>query len=178
MTAVPWLTMLWLAPVVGAAMVTLLAHARPRLAKSVGLAASLLVLAAATKLAAGFGTDDTQYQFIEFHRWIPSLGAGYTVGIDGIALVLVVLTAVLVPLLIIAGWNDAGERATSAGGYVALLLAVESLVMLSFVALDVTNEAAWLELETLVKRKHGRLDVAVLAAGIGGPLDTCRLGES
>ena len=42
----------------------------------------------------------------------------------------------------------------------------------SFVALDVADETAWLELETLVKREHGGLDVAVLAAGIGGPMVT------
>jgi 3(or 17)beta-hydroxysteroid dehydrogenase len=40
----------------------------------------------------------------------------------------------------------------------------------SFVALDVADEAAWLELEALVKRDHRGLDVAVLAAGISGPL--------
>ena len=40
----------------------------------------------------------------------------------------------------------------------------------SFVALDVADEAAWLALEALVKREHGGLDVAVLAAGVGGPL--------
>jgi NAD(P)-dependent dehydrogenase (short-subunit alcohol dehydrogenase family) len=40
----------------------------------------------------------------------------------------------------------------------------------SFVALDVAEEAAWLELEALVKREHGGLDAAVLAAGIGGTL--------
>ena len=42
----------------------------------------------------------------------------------------------------------------------------------SFVALDVADETAWLELEALVKREHGGLDVAVLAAGIGGPMVT------
>ena len=42
----------------------------------------------------------------------------------------------------------------------------------SFVPLDVADEAAWLDLEALVKREHGGLDVAVLAAGIGGPMAT------
>ena len=41
-----------------------------------------------------------QYQFVESYRWIPSFGTGYILGIDGIALSLVVLTAVLVPLLL------------------------------------------------------------------------------
>ena len=42
----------------------------------------------------------------ESHSWIPAFGTRYDLGVDGIALVLVLLTAVLVPLLLIAGWND------------------------------------------------------------------------
>jgi NAD(P)-dependent dehydrogenase (short-subunit alcohol dehydrogenase family) len=49
--------------------------------------------------------------------------------------------------------------------------AVADAVAGSFIALDVADEAAWLELEALVKREHGGLNVAVLAAGVGGPLD-------
>jgi NAD(P)-dependent dehydrogenase (short-subunit alcohol dehydrogenase family) len=62
--------------------------------------------------------------------------------------------------IVIADLDDAGGRtvAGAIGG--------------SFVALDVADEAAWLELEALVKREHGGLDVAVLAAGIGGPMAT------
>src|SRR5207244_2201484 len=69
---------------------------------------------------------------------IPSFGTGYILGVDGIALALVVLTTVLVPLLIVAGWNDTGERAgRSAHTYLALILAVEAMVLISLVALDV-----------------------------------------
>jgi len=50
--------------------------------------------------------------------------------------------------------------------------AVADAVAGSFVLLDVADEAAWLSLEALVKREHGGLDAAVLAAGVGGPLDT------
>ena len=74
-------------------------------------------------------------------RWIPSFGTGYILGIDGIALALVALTAVLVPLLIVAGWNDASDRSGLAGRsthtYLALTLAVEGMVLISLVSLDV-----------------------------------------
>ena len=73
--------------------------------------------------------------------WIPSFGTGYILGIDGIALALVVLTAVLVPLLIVAGWNDAddqvGLRGRSTHTYLALTLAVEGMVVISLISLDV-----------------------------------------
>ena len=47
------------------------------------------------------------------------------------------LTAVLVPLLIVAGWNDGGDQARSAHTYLALTLAVEGMVLISLVALDI-----------------------------------------
>ncbi|WP_123024762.1 NADH-quinone oxidoreductase subunit M [Mycolicibacterium stellerae] len=131
----PWLSILWVGPVAGAGIVMLLP--RRGLAKGVGLIVSLAVLTVASLLAVGFDVTGDRYQFVETHTWIRSFGAGYTVGVDGIALALVLLTAVLVPLLIVAGWNDADDAPLAAGTYVALMLAVESMVMLSFVALDV-----------------------------------------
>jgi len=92
-------------------------------------------------VAVGFDPSGPQYQFVEDHPWIPSFGTGYILGIDGIALALVVLTAVLVPLLIVAGWNDAdgqiGLRGRSTHTYLALTLAVEGMVIMSLVSLDV-----------------------------------------
>ncbi len=67
-------------------------------------------------VAVGFKPGGDQYQFVESHTWIPSFGTGYILGVDGIALALVVLTAVLVPLLIIAGWNDASDQIGWAAG--------------------------------------------------------------
>ncbi|OBG79922.1 NADH-quinone oxidoreductase subunit M, partial [Mycobacterium sp. E802] len=105
------------------------------------LAVSLAALGLAGVLAVGFDPGGEQYQFVESHRWIPSFGTGYILGVDGIALALVVLTAVLLPLLIIAGWND-GEHQTGLRGrgvqaYLALTLAVEGMVFMSLVALDI-----------------------------------------
>ncbi|MBV8347788.1 MAG: NADH-quinone oxidoreductase subunit M, partial [Mycolicibacterium sp.] len=57
--------------------------------------------------------------------------------VDGIALVLVLLTTVLVPLLLVAGWNDGGERSRGPQAYVALTLTIESMVLISVVSLDV-----------------------------------------
>ncbi|MCP9274607.1 NADH-quinone oxidoreductase subunit M [Mycolicibacterium sp. CAU 1645] len=122
---------------VGAAVVILLPSAARGLAKYLALALSLAVLAITIGLAVGFDPGGEQYQFVEDHDWIPSFGTGYILGLDGIALALVVLTAVLVPLLLVAGWNDGGDEPRSTHTYFALMLAVEGMVLISLVALDI-----------------------------------------
>lgn len=142
-------------PLAGAVLVILLPPGLRQLAKWVGLAFGLLTLAVAAAVTAGFDAGGPTYQFVESHSWIPSFGAGYTLGVDGIAVVLVLLTVVLIPVLQVAGWNDAGERAHIDGdepprsaspnlrssrgvhAYVALTLAIESMVLVSVIALDV-----------------------------------------
>lgn len=137
----PWLTVLWATPTVGAALVILMPAAQRVLAKWFALVISVAVLAITAVLAVDFQPGGEQYQFVESHRWIPSFGTGYILGVDGIALAIVVLTAVLVPLLIIAGWNDAdaqtGLRGRSVQTYLALTLAVEGMVLMSLVSLDI-----------------------------------------
>ena len=141
MTSFPWLTVLWAVPMVGAAVVILLPARSAALAKWLALAISIVVLAITVCSRSRFDPGGEQYQFVESHKWIPSFGTGYILGLDGIALALVVLTAVLVPLLIVAGWNDVSDEAAWGGRsthtYFALTLAVEGMVMMSLVSLDV-----------------------------------------
>lgn len=139
MNGIGLLTALWVVPMVGAVVVILLPA--KAFARYTALAVSLLVLALAAVLAVRFDPAGPQYQFVEDHPWIPTFGTGYILGLDGIALALVVLTAVLVPLLIVAGWNDGGDEtrfaARSTQSYLALTLAVEAMVLISLTALDV-----------------------------------------
>jgi NADH-quinone oxidoreductase subunit M len=139
MTDFPLLTTLWVVPVIGALVVLALPAGKSQLAKSVALGVSVVTLGIAVVLAFQFDPGGDRYQFVESHEWIPAFGAGYTLGVDGIALVLVVLTAVLVPILLLAGWNDTEDAAGSRGPrtYVALTLLVEAMVLVSFTALDV-----------------------------------------
>jgi NADH-quinone oxidoreductase subunit M len=137
MNSVPWLSVLWLLPLAGAALVIVVPAAERQFAKWLGLIVGVAVLAVAMVITTGFNPDGAPYQFVESHPWIPAFGAGYTLGVDGIAVVLVLLTAVLVPLLMAAGWNDGGERGRGPHGYVALTLTVESMVLISLISLDV-----------------------------------------
>ncbi|WP_019200587.1 NADH-quinone oxidoreductase subunit M [Tsukamurella sp. 1534] len=129
---VPWLTLLWAAPAIGA----VAAAALPRAARWIGLVSALAALGIGVGLAAVFDTAGG-FQFAESHRWIPSFGAGYRLALDGVGLVLVLLTAALVPILLLAGWREASGGGRRAGAYVALTLAVEAGVLMSFVTTDV-----------------------------------------
>ena len=144
MTNTPWLTLLWVLPVAAAVVVTALPATARTAAKYLGVAAAIATLAVAIIVAAGFDPAGERFQFVESHTWIRSFGVGYTLGVDGIALALVVLTAGLVPLLIVAGWRDTDTGADTAGPhrkgahlYIALTLVVEGMVLLSLIALDI-----------------------------------------
>ncbi|MEZ0351031.1 NADH-quinone oxidoreductase subunit M [Mycobacterium sp. pR1184] len=137
MTNVPWLSVLWLVPLAGSILIILMPPGLRQLAKWTGVVVSILTLAVALVVAIGFKTGGAPYQFLEKHPWIPSFGAGYNLGVDGIAVILVLLTAILIPLLLVAGWNDGGEGTRGVHAYVALTLAIESMVLISVVALDV-----------------------------------------
>lgn len=138
-TNVPWLSLLWLVPLVGAGLVIVLPAGTARLAKWTGLLVSLAPLAVAIVVTAGFDTTPVAapYQFVENHSWIPAFGANYTLGVDGIAVVLALLTTGLVPLLMLAGWNDGGDRTRGPHAFAALTLTVEAMVLISLVSLDV-----------------------------------------
>lgn len=114
MVNVPWLSVLWLVPLAGAVLVILLPPSLRQVAKWTGLVVSIATLAVSLVVAVGFKPGGDTYQFVEKRTWIPAFGAGYSLGVDGIALILVVLTTVLIPLLLVAGWNDSGVTKTPA----------------------------------------------------------------
>ncbi|MGX1596604.1 NADH-quinone oxidoreductase subunit M [Dietzia maris] len=143
MTGPGLLTALWLAPLVGALVVVVLPASARRAARPLALVTSLVVLGVAVALAVGFEPGGDTHQFVESRPWIPAFGATYTLGIDGVALVLVLLTAALMPLLLLAGWRDTDDSsgATSDGrraqSYPALMLATQGLALVAFTSLDV-----------------------------------------
>lgn len=139
MNGFPWLTIVWALPAAGALAVFAVPRGRPAAAKSLALAVSVVTLAVTIGLAVSFDADGSRYQFVEKHEWIRSLGVGYHLGLDGIGLALMLLTAVLVPILLLAGWDDPGRGDTGrrTQTYVALILATTAMVMVSFTALDI-----------------------------------------
>jgi NADH-quinone oxidoreductase subunit M len=126
------------APLLGAAVVMLLPRGADKLAKQVGLAFSLVVLALTLVLAFRFDVATAaDFQFSVSYDWIPAFGVSFALGVDGIALVLVALSTMLVPVVLLAGWNDADDARGSVKGYIALILTLEAAMIGVFAATDV-----------------------------------------
>ncbi len=100
-------------------------------------------------MATQFNTSGPTFQLTETYSWIPQFGVHYAVGVDGIALVLIGMTAVLMPVVILASWHDADEAVDSGGAtprtprtrsprtYMALMLALDTMMIGVFAATDV-----------------------------------------
>ena len=117
-------------PLLGAVLLVALRGATARVAHAVGVAASGLTLAGAIWMwARGVGEGFSQLEEVE---WIPSLGAAYRVGVDGVSLPLVLMTAILFFVSLVFSVHIR-ERASS---YVALFLLLETATLGTFVALD------------------------------------------
>jgi NADH-quinone oxidoreductase subunit M len=134
----PWLTTIGLIPLIGSVIVMLVPKANAALAKSIALFFSLVTLGAVIAMALQFeGNSTEQFQFAESYSWIPAFGINFSLGIDGIALVLIALAATLVPVVILGGWTEAANAQGSVKGYFALILALETLMIGVFAATDV-----------------------------------------
>jgi NADH-quinone oxidoreductase subunit M len=153
----PWLTVLIAVPALSALLVTML----PReLAKQAALAVSAVVAVATVLMALGFDTGGARFQFTETYEWIPAFGVHWALGVDGVALVLIVMSVILVPLVILASWHDADRyggtaleqaaedaaehpgarrpvQTRSVQTYMALLLVLEAMMIGVFAATDV-----------------------------------------
>src|SRR5437764_6893500 len=117
MSSFPWLTVIGAIPLVGALVIALIPSAssddqavlapRDRLTKQIALVTSLVTLGLTVAMAVKFSPSGPAFQFVEIHQWIPQFGVHYAVGVDGIALVLIGMTTVLMPVVILASWHDA-----------------------------------------------------------------------
>jgi len=109
----PWLTILTLVPLFGGIVVAGLGAEQRRLVRGLALAFSLVGLAGALCLWKHFDASSGDLQFIEKHEWVKSLGIDYFLGVDGLGLLMVMLTAIVVPLSILASGSLFAGRAGS-----------------------------------------------------------------
>src|SRR5208283_3036389 len=112
-------------------------QARNVLAKWTALAFSLATLVVVVIIAVRFQVGGPNYQFTEIYSWIPAFGVHYALGVDGIALVLIAMSAVLMPAVILASWNDAEAGRHSVKAYFALMMVLETMLIGVFAATDV-----------------------------------------
>jgi NADH-quinone oxidoreductase subunit M len=144
MTSFPWLTVVGAIPLVGAVVVWLLPSGAAARAKQVALGFSLVTLVAgilATVAYAGSSTTG-QFRLVEQHQWIPQFGVSYALGVDGIALALILMSLVLTPICLLAAWRDLPAGGSDAPdrrekSYFALMLVLETFMVGVFAATDV-----------------------------------------
>ncbi len=124
-----WMTFL---PLVGAIVITLLPGKARELHRTVALVTAAGPLVLAVKLFTSFDRGTADIQLWQQVAWIPSFNIQYFVGVDGISVTMILLTAFLSFLCIVASWNI--DKHTK--GYFALFLLLETGMMGVFIALD------------------------------------------
>ena len=144
------LVILILIPLVASIGVFLLKPEQGKVAKFVSLLVSLVLVAYVVVLTARFDTSPgaARFQYQGSWTWIKGFGVHFALGVDGIALVLVLMAVVLVPAVMLASWNTfdsrsgaeeepTGGRRRSAKNFFALMLLLEFFMIGVFVATDV-----------------------------------------
>jgi NADH-quinone oxidoreductase subunit M len=154
MNSVPWLTIAGAIPLAGAILLAVIPGlpangaeadrvARDLLAKRLALGFSVVTLIWFIVMAVQFKPSGPDYQFTQTVSWIPQFGVHYAVGVDGIALVLIGMSVVLMPVVMLASWHDADAGAAglprkgSVKSYFALMLVLETMMIGVFAATDV-----------------------------------------
>lgn len=131
-TPFPILSVLVFGPVAGALLLALVPQGSVRLVRGLSLAVTLAVFALSLGLWTGF-VPRGGFQFVERLSWIPSLGAEYHLGVDGLSLLLVLLTALLGPVVVLFSWEHVRVREKA---YYATLLLLQAGLTGVFVTLD------------------------------------------
>ncbi|MDH3359310.1 MAG: NADH-quinone oxidoreductase subunit M [Desulfobulbaceae bacterium] len=127
----PWLSILIFLPLAGALVQMLLPTGN--VARLWTLAITVITAAISLPLYFNFDPNTALYQFGEHHVWVPSLNISYTLGIDGISLLLVLLTTLLMPLCVLGSWKYIEKRVKE---FMICLLLMESTMLGVFMALD------------------------------------------
>ena len=133
------LTLTTFAPLIGVAAIVILkafagaehAEAVKRNARWIALWTTLATLALSVLLVANFDAKEPGFQFVEHIPWFA--GADYRMGVDGISVLFVLLTAFLMPLCVAASWTSIDDRVAE---YFIAFLLLETLMIGVFCALD------------------------------------------
>ena len=127
----PILTVLVTVPLFGA--IITLAIRGDRNLKIWGLLVTLLTAVLSLPLYSSFDLTTAKYQFAEFSTWIPFVNIDYVLGVDGISVLLVLLTTLVMPLCILCSWTYIKERFKE---FICVLLLMEAAMIGVFVSLN------------------------------------------
>jgi NADH-quinone oxidoreductase subunit M len=133
---VPLLTLSWGLPLAGALLLLVIGNAdgrRDSLFRWLALAISVAGFALTLAIWMAFDPGSAEFQFVERVPWIPAFGIDYYVGIDGISLLLVVLTGFLTPIALLSSWEGVDKKVKE---FSIFILALEAAMIGVFVSLD------------------------------------------
>ena len=133
----PWLTTLIAVPLLGAALTALVPRGLELAAKRLALFIAVITAIIALVAAVAFVGEGQPEQFVEQYEWVGSLGVFYAVGANGVSLSLIVLTAVVTPIVLLAMWREAEAERRNPKPFFALVLLLEAMIIGTFAAQDV-----------------------------------------
>ncbi|QQS54530.1 MAG: NADH-quinone oxidoreductase subunit M [Candidatus Competibacteraceae bacterium] len=133
LSELPLLSLVIWFPILGGVAVLFVGDENPGRAKALALTVAILSLLISIPLYSSFDPATAAMQFQEFMPWIPALNANYHLGVDGFSMPLILLTAFMTLLVVIAGWEVVQYRIAQ---YMAAFLIMEGLMIGVFAALD------------------------------------------
>jgi NADH-quinone oxidoreductase subunit M len=130
----PWLTFAIFVPIVcGLLILAVGSDERPALTRNLSLISALLSFFVTIPLYTGFDNTTAAMQFVVEKPWIPAFAVMYHLGVDGISLWFVLLTAFITIIVVLAGWEVITSRIAQ---YMAAFLILSGLMIGVFVAMD------------------------------------------
>ncbi len=129
----PLLSSLVVLPVVGALLLFVAGKGQDKLVRYLALGVSLATFVVSLVLWYQFDPASADYQFVERHAWLPDFGISYHVGVDGISLLLVVLTTFLTPIALLCSWDSIEDRVRE---FSFFMLVLEAAMIGVFISLD------------------------------------------
>ncbi|MDS4058705.1 MAG: proton-conducting transporter membrane subunit, partial [Candidatus Contendobacter sp.] len=129
----PLLSLVIWFPILGGVAVLFVGDDSPGRTKALALTVAILTFLISIPLFTLFNPATAEMQFKEFVPWIPALNVNYHLGVDGFSMPLILLTAFMNVLVVIAGWEVVQYRVAQ---YMAAFLIMEGLMIGVFAALD------------------------------------------
>jgi NADH-quinone oxidoreductase subunit M len=130
------LTIIGLLPLVISILIVAIPGQNIGLIKKVTFGGTTVIAIISILLAIGFDKSDTSLQYVQSNAWIPTFNINYSVGIDGISLVLILLSTILVPIVVLATWHESDSGRWSAKVFYVLILILETMMIGVFAATD------------------------------------------
>ena len=126
-----------LLPLVGVLALALAPRENTKLIKVIALGSSLATLLCSLLILTKYKFGVSGFQLVSSHSWFKVFNINYAIGIDGLALVLILLTTVLVPIVVVGGWHEAENGRWSVKTFYILILVLETFMVGVFAVTDV-----------------------------------------